>query len=103
MKKLVLGFVCAIALVGCGGGDPCDAKSKCSADPVPTADSIAQCKAGGTSTDGGVVKCSAESKTFGTCYTNNQVCGADNKTDAVKTLAACATEYKAFADCINKP
>jgi hypothetical protein len=103
MKKLVLGFVVAMALVGCGGGDPCDAKSKCSADPVPTAADIAACKSGGTSADGGVVKCSAEAKTFGTCYTNNQVCGSDNKTDALASIAKCPTEYKAYTDCLAKP
>lgn len=101
MKKLLFAIVAAssFALVGCGSAaDLCNSKSKCSAQPAPTQAEIDTCKAAVLST----AKCSAEYTTLGNCSRSKEVCGADNKTDALATVAACATEAAAYATCLAK-
>lgn len=100
MKKMMLGTVVAVAfaLTGCGGSR-CDAKSKCSADPVPTAEQIQMCKDGAKLPDGGTPKCTTEANALADCMSANQVCGADNKTDGAATLAKCTSQQMAFNTC----
>ena len=118
MKKLVMCFLVAIALAGCGGeadcvagwwgscsgvgGDRCSAKSKCSADPVPTPADIKACQDSLKPPDGGTVKCLTEVNAFFDCYLANQVCGTDNKTDMTKTMDRCRSELNAYTTCLSK-
>ena len=98
MKKMILGAFAAMALVACGGGDPCSAASKCSADPKPTDAEIATCQA--STKDG--AKCATEYKAVLTCAQSNQTCGSDNKTDGTNTAAKCSTQLAAYVTCAAK-
>lgn len=98
MKKMILGAFAAFTLVACGGGDPCSATSKCSADPKSTSEQITACQA--LIKDG--AKCATELKATFTCSQANQVCGTDNKTDSAATGAKCTTENAAYVACLLK-
>lgn len=100
MKQLFFAVVAvsSFALTACGG-DPC--KSKCSADPAPTAEALKACQNPDTT-----VKCYAESKKVADCATAQVVCGSDNKTDGLKTLenigANCKSQTEAYQACMAK-
>jgi hypothetical protein len=96
LKKILFGLVASVSLVltACGG-DVCGAKSKCSADPEPTKESIDMCKAATASG----AKCASQYTAFANCSTSKQTC-TDNKTD-LGFLVACATEFAAYTTCIN--
>lgn len=106
MKKILLalstiGFVSAVSFSACGSADSCNATSKCSADPVVTR-TDAEIKACQTARDA-VTTCKTEIDATSSCYINNQKCTADNKNDAVATLAACKTQVDAQTACLTKP
>jgi len=90
---VALSCVSALALSACGSSDfSCDAASACSADPAPTADDIASCKA---ELDG---PCGSEYKAAGQCAQDHQTCTADNTTDP-DSGSACASEFAAWLAC----
>lgn len=100
MKKILLGLatiglVSAISFSACGG-DPCSAKSKCSADPAVTAADIKTCQ----DTVAKMTTCKTEYDAQTSCFQTNQKCTSDNKSDGVATLAACKTQFDAYTKCV---
>jgi hypothetical protein len=96
----ILGVATALALAACGsgGGSLCNSlASKCSADPPPTQSALDTCY---TATSGA---CGAQYDAVGNCAFANQVCGPDNKTNSMASLAAveanCATALAAAQAC----
>lgn len=103
-KKIGFGLAVVLSafIVNCsdseGSNEPaikCDtAKSKCSADPAPSAADINTCN-----------KYLSDSKCGGTyatallCLSNNQICGSDNKTDEDATAAKCKSQIDAVENC----
>lgn len=100
MKKLMFVAAAAVSmfLVGCGGGDICSSKSKCSAQMQASQAQIDACKAATASG----AKCVTEYNALANCSLAKEVCAADNTTDAAATLAACQTEYNAYSTCLTK-
>jgi hypothetical protein len=96
VKLLVVSAVAAVALsfAACGG-DPCTAKSKCSADPAPTDAQIKACQDAVAE-----AKCGSKYKSMVECMQSNQVCTSDNMTDAQATAAKCTTQVSEALACI---
>ena len=102
MKKILLGLATvgifsAISFSACGSADPCSGTPKCSADPVPTAAQIADCK-----TAQAVATCKTERDAANNCAAGQQVCGTDNKTDGTKSLANVVANCKTQIDALTK-
>jgi hypothetical protein len=98
VKKIVVSLVASM-LVGCGSGDVCGAKSKCSGDPPRTQAAIDSCKQQAASS----AKCSTEFTALGNCNISNQKCTADNLTEGGVFSPACASQAVDYAACISKP
>ncbi|MET0592254.1 MAG: hypothetical protein ABW133_06120 [Polyangiaceae bacterium] len=103
-KKIGFGLAVIVSafIVNCSdsegsndNGIKCDsAKSKCSADPTPSAQDISTCNK-----YLGDAKCGTTYATALACLANNQVCGSDNKTDEEATSAKCKSQIQAVEDC----
>jgi|GEM_PF-6063809 len=89
---LVLCCFSALALVGCGSSFSCDSASACSADPAPSADDIAACKA---ELDGA---CGSEYQAAAQCIQDHQTCTADDTTDP-SSGSECTSELTALVTC----
>lgn len=108
MKKVVIGMLAsAAAALFFVSATPACSSSKCSkacsADPEPSEAAVKACEdAKDTSGKG----CDSEYSAAQDCSSGKVVCGSDDKTDSAATLKAvtegCATELKAYADCVAK-
>jgi hypothetical protein len=92
-KRALLGVVGAllVASLGCGAEDVCGAlaKSKCTADPVPSQADLDLCRATAQS------KCGSQYTAYLKCLSSNQTCDTFNHTDHKAQDAACATQVAA--------
>ncbi len=93
--SVVAGLLLAVSFAACGSSDPCTGTSKCSADVKLTAEGITACQANFATG----AACGEQNKALANCMLNNQVCGADNKTDGLATLAKCTSEGAKLAMC----
>ena len=98
---LLLPAFLGIVLLACASsstsasGDPCSAKSKCSADKAVTAEDTADCK---KSTAGA---CSSQYAAVVNCAVAKQTCTAANVTDEMKLATDCKAEFEAYGKCTS--
>lgn len=100
LKAVAISLVAfSLACSSDGGVGACSAPSKCSADPKPTKDAIAQC----TKLTGAA--CGSQYTAASSCTTSQQVCGADDMTDLTATanaiLANCGDQESAYTKCCS--
>lgn len=93
MKRMFFAVAVVASLVGCGGGDPCGRQSSCANDAKKTDAEITACREQLKTAQGQA--CYSEILAYGNCILDNQVCGADGKTDRS------ASNTKASTNCTS--
>ena len=104
MKRMFFAVALVASLVGCGGGDPCGRQSACANDTKKTDADIQACRANLKTAEG--QPCYGEVLAYGNCILDNQVCGADGKTDGSasqsKASSACTSALANGISCCAK-